>query len=288
MGKLRDLMDRDLQIRGYSAGTRYQYLSCVTAYVRHFMKPPDQLTLEHVNQYQLHLTQDRKVDWKTFNVHVCAVRFFYKVTLRRDWDMQRIPYQKSRRQLPEVLSTQEVKALLETPSNIKHRAVLATLYAGGLRASEVTHLRIQDIDSQRMLMRIEQGKGGKDRYVPLSTRLLAMLREYWKGERPQTWLFPGRDPQKPLSRECLSEICVRARKAAGILKPAHPHTLRHSFATHLLESGVNILVVKKLLGHRSLRTTEIYLHVAKTYLEDTPSPLDLLPDLRNAQVAGKG
>ncbi|MEK7878871.1 MAG: tyrosine-type recombinase/integrase, partial [candidate division NC10 bacterium] len=125
-------------------------------------------------------------------------------------------------------------------------------------------------------------------YVPLSVRLLAMLREYWKAERPQTWLFPGRDPQKPLSRECLSEICVRARKAAGILKPAHPHTLRHSFATHLLESGVNILVVKKLLGHRSLRTTEIYLHVAKTYLEDTQSPLDLLPDLKNALVAGKG
>lgn len=276
MGKLRDLMDRDLQIRGYSPSTREAYLRSVRDFARYWNRAPDQLTLEQVNQYQHHLVQ-RKVSWACFNQAAAALRFFYRVTLNKEWDVRRIPYQKTGRRLPQILSEQELVTLFGAVQNIKHRAILMTLYAGGLRVSEAAHLRVADIDSQRMVVRIDQGKGRKDRYVPLSKKLLTILREHWLVERPPTWLFQGQDPETPLTRGSIDKIFRKAKTAARIAKRVSAHSLRHSYATHLLERGVNIRVIQQLLGHRSLRSTEIYTHVARTYLKDTPSPLDLLP-----------
>lgn len=276
MGKLRDLMDRDLQIRGYSPNTREAYLRSVRNFARYWNRSPEELTIDHVNQYQHHLVQ-RKVSWACFNQAAAALRFFYGVTLQKDWDITRIPYQKTGRRLPQVLSEQEVVALFGGVQNIKHRALLMSMYAGGLRISEAAHLRVTDIDSQRMVVRIDQGKGRKDRYVPLSKQLLKTLRQYWLAARPRTWLFPGQDPETALTRGAIDKIFKKARIAARIMKRVSSHSLRHSYATHLLERGVNIRVIQQLLGHRSLRSTEVYTHVARTYLRDTPSPLDLLP-----------
>jgi len=249
------------------------------AMVRFFMRPPDELTLQDIHTYQLHLTQDRKVCWATFNQAVCAIRFFYGVTLDSDWDIQRIPYQKTGRKLPVVLSCEEVAKLFQVVTNVKHRAILMTAYAGGLRVSEVIHLRVSDIDGQRMMLRVEQGKGRQDRYVMLSHKLLAVLREYWKSHKPRHWLFTGQNLERPLTRGGVHKFFHKARIKAGITKKVSVHGLRHSFATHLLESGINIRKIQLLLGHRSLRSTQIYTHVARDYLEGTPSPLDILPDL---------
>ena len=213
-----------------------------------------------------------------FNQSVGALRFFYGVTLHKSWDIGRIPYQKTRRKLPVVLSQQEVAAILDALTNLKHRAILATVYAAGLRVSEVVALRVSDIDSQRMMLRIEQGKGRKDRYGMLSERLLTVLREYWKSTRPQDWLFPGQTPPRHLTRSSVERVFHKAREAAGITKKVSVHTLRHSFATHLLESGVNLRKIQILLGHTSLRSTQVYTHVASDFLDETPCPLDLLPD----------
>lgn len=279
MGIFRDMMERDLQIRGFSSSTQQCYLGRMKEFVRYFMQPPDELTTADINRYQLYLAQERKVSWGVFNQSVAAVRFFYRITLQKDLEIERIPYQKTGRKLPIVLSQQEVKALLETPANIKHRAILMATYAGGLRVSEVVNLRVIDIDSQRMTLRIEQGKGRKDRYVMLSAKLLGVLRQYWKTVRPSCWLFPGQIPGRHLTRSAVGRIFYQARDRAGITKKVSVHSLRHSFATHLLESGVNIRKIQVLLGHNSLQSTQVYTNVANDYLDNTPSPLDILPNL---------
>jgi len=288
MGKFRDLMDDELQIRGYSPGTRRAYLYHMRRYVKFFMRAPDQLTPEHIRQYQLHLTRDRKVCWSTFNVAVCALRFFYRDTLKKDWVIQHLCYQKTGRKFPEILSPEEVARFLAGVGNLKHRAVLEMMYAAGLRVSETVHLGVTDIDSRRMVIRVQQGKGRKDRYVMLSPRLLQTLREYYKLARPSTatrWLFPSsRDPEKPLTPEAVLRVCAKARAAAGLSKKVSPHSLRHAHATHLLERGTNLRIIQTLLGHRSVRSTERYTHVASTYLRDTVSPLDVLPNLAAAQT----
>jgi integrase/recombinase XerD len=285
MGRFHDLMDRELRIRGLAENNRTSYLEKMRCFVRHFMRPPDQLTAEDVKQYQLFLTKDRRVKWSTFNVHVCAIRFFYREVLRVDWDVEHIPYQRTGKRLPEILSGEEVVALLDGVGNLKHRAILMTLYSAGLRANEAVHLRLSDIDSKRMMIRVDQGKGRKDRCVMLSAKLLETLRRYWLESRPGPWLFPGGDPSRPLTRESVENFFARARDKAGIRKRVSPHSLRHSFATHLLERGVNIRVIQRLLGHRSLRSTEIYTHVAVTYVRDTKSPLDdLLPDVAGVEL----
>jgi len=250
-------------------------------FVGHFMRPPNQLGLEQIHQYQLHLTRERQVSWGVFNQSVAALRFFYGVTLDRDWDVKRIPYQKTGRKLPIVLSQAEVKALLDTVTNIKHRALLMTTYAAGLRVSEVVNLRVADIDSQRMMLRIEQGKSRKDRYLMLSDKLLTVLRQYWKVAQPEHWLFPGQIPGRHLTRSSVQRVFYKARNAAGITKKVSVHCMRHSFATHLLENGVNIRKIQMLLGHKGLSSTQVYTHVASDYLENTPSPLDILPELDN-------
>lgn len=278
MGRFHDRMDEDLRIRGYSANTRASYLRGVRHFVRHFMRPPDQLTPEHIRQYQLYLTRDRRVSWSYFNQIVCALRFFYRQVLKTDWAVEQIPYQRTGRKLPEILSPQEVAALLRATPNLKHRALLMTMYAGGLRVSEVTHLRVTDIDGQRMVIRIEQGKGRKDRYVMLSPHLRRVLQAYWRTRRPRPLLFPG-PTGRPLTRESVNRVFHQACGRAKITKHVSPYSLRHACATHLLEYGTNIRVIQTLLGHRSLRTTQHYTHVTATSLQATPSPLDRLPDL---------
>jgi site-specific recombinase XerD len=278
MGYFHDRMDRDLRIRGYSAATRTTYLYCMRAYVRHFMIPPDQLTLEQVHQFQLHLTRDRQVAWSTFNVHVCALRFFYRVTLPRDWSIEQIPYQKTGRRLPIVLSRKEALALVEAPANLKHRAMLQVLYGSGLRGREALHLRPTDIDADRWVIRVEQGKGRKDRYVPLPRRFLETLRDYQSAHPSSSpWLFPGQDTARPLTRRTLQSVFHASKQTAGITKQVTPHSLRHSYATHLMENGHNLREIQAVLGHRSLRTTEIYIHLAADNLAKLRSPLDHPP-----------
>lgn len=282
MGQFRDRMDADMEIRGLAPSTRKSYLRAIRKFVQYFMRPPDTLSLEDIRRYQLHLTRERKVSWSVFNVAVAALKFFYRVSLKKDWNIEEVPYQRKPRILPEILSAEKVAALFDSTRNLKHRALLMTVYAGGLRAGEATHLKVTDIDSHRMVIRIEQGKGRKDRYVMLSPKLLELLRLYWSAYRPTSWLFPSeRDSAKPLSRDALGSMVEQARKAAGIPGRVYPHLLRHSFATHLLEQGTNLRVIQKLLGHRSLRSTEIYTHVAKNYLQETSSPLEVLPDLKS-------
>jgi site-specific recombinase XerD len=255
------------------------------AMIRFFMRSPDELTIEDIHSYQLHLTRVEKVCWGSFNQSVCAIRFFYGVTLDKGWDIQRIPYQKTGRKLPVVLSCEEVTKLFEVVENLKHRTILMTAYAAGLRVSEVTHLRVSDIDSQRMMLRVEQSKGRQDRYVMLSHKLLTVLREYWRTYRTEHWLFDGQIPQQPLTRSTVHKVFQKAKIKAGIIKNVSVHSLRHAFATHLLESGVNIRKIQLLLGHRSLQSTQIYTHVARDYLDETPSPLDILPDLSSVTSA---
>lgn len=285
MGKLHDRMDRELRIRGYAENTRKSYIEKMRCFVRYFMRPPDELTAEHVKQYQLFLTKEKRVSWSTFNVHVCAIRFFYREVLRVEWAVEHIPYQKRGRRLPVVLSGEEVRALLDGTTNLKHRALLMALYSAGLRPGEALHLRLADIDSGRMMIRVDQGKGRKDRYVMLSEKLLLALRHYWREYQPALWLFPGQDPSLPLTRGSLEKLFSCAKERAGIRKHVSPHSLRHAFATHLLERGVNIRVIQRLLGHRSLRSTEIYTHVAESFVRDTRSPLDdLLPDVEGVEL----
>ncbi len=225
------------------------------------------------------------LSYKTFNCHVSAIRFFHKYVLDLGWSAERIPYQKTGKSLPIVLSREEVLGLFDVVTNLKHRTILMVLYSAGLRISEALRLKAPDIDSQRMMIRVHEGKGRKDRYVMLSQKLLETLRRYWLLDRPEPWLFPGQRASRPLTSSSVQRFFERARQRAGILKKATPHTLRHSFATHLLERGVNIRVIQRLLGHRSLRSTEIYTHVAETYLRDTKSPLDdLLPDVESVEL----
>lgn len=278
MGQFREKYERDLLIRGYSSNTVKLYVCCIRNLVKHFMRPPDKLTVEDINSFQLHLTRERKVAWNTFNVYVFAIRSYFLGTLKRDWNIKFIPYQKTGRKLPEILNGKELSAMFQSLSNIKHLSILMTTYSAGLRVSETTHLKVSDIDSQRMVIRVDQGKGRKDRYVPLSETLLPVLRQYWTTVRSRDWLFPGQDPKKPLTRASVEMVFKKAKKNAGIKKNVTVHSLRHSFATHLMEKGVDIRTIQQLLGHRSLSSTMIYTHVAENYISTTGSPLDRLEE----------
>ena len=235
MGRFRDRMDEDLRIRGYSANTRASYLRCVRHFVRHFMRPPDQLTPEHIRRYQLYLTRDRRVSWTYFNQIVCALRFFYRQVLKKNWAVEQIPYQRTGRTLPEILSPQEVAALFRATPNLKHRALLMTMYAGGLRVCEVTHLRVTDIDGLRMVIRIEQGKGRTDRYVMLSPHLHRVLQAYWRTRRPRPLLFPG-PTGRPLTRESVNRVFRQACRRAKITKHVYPYSLRHNAGSRIMPS----------------------------------------------------
>ena len=257
---LRRRMIDDMTIRNLSPTTQRSYLHAVEAYSRYFGRSPDQLGLEDVRAYQVHLA-GKGIAWATLNQVVCALRFLYGVTLGQDAVPERIPYARKPRTLPEVLSQDEVVRFLEAVSSLKCRIALTTAYATGMRVSEVTGVEVRNIDSGRMVIRIEHGKGGKDRYVMLSAQLLGILRAYWKLTRPQRFLFPGRDPDTAINVTVLHAACRSAYVAAGIDKKVSVHTLRHSFATHLLDNGADLRSVQTLLGHASLSTTQIYTHV---------------------------
>jgi len=270
-------MIEELRLRNYSSNTITVYIRCVTQFAQHFRLSPDRLGPKHIRQYQLFLVERKKVSWALFTQTVCALRFFYQRTLHRNWMIEYIPYPRHEEKLPVVLSPTEVAAVFAATRNLKHRTILMTIYAGGLRVSEVTHLRVADIDSQRQVICVRQGKGRKDRQVMLSPKLLERLRIYWKRYRPVVWLFPGESPERPVSSETVWRVCRQAGEAAHLSKPISPHTLRHCFATHLLEDEIDLRRIQLLLGHRNLKTTARYLHVANLAVRTTVSPLDRLP-----------
>jgi integrase/recombinase XerD len=274
---LRQKMTEDLQIRNYSPHTIEAYIRCVAHFATHFGQSPDLLTPAHIRDYQLFLIQQRPASWGTLVQTVCALRFFYHQTLGRKWMIEFIPYPRRVKKLPLVPSQADVSALLQAAANLKHHTILATIYATGLRVSEAATLLVSDIDSERQLIAVRQGKGNKDRFVILSPKLLELLRRYWRVYRPTPYLFPGDIPGRPITREGIHHICHKVAKAAKLTKPVSPHSLRHAFATHLLEAGTDLRTIQLLLGHNSLRTTAVYLHVSNLALRQTTSPLDLLP-----------
>ena len=279
MTPLRQRMLEDLQIRQYSPTTIRIYLHAIAEFAQHFGKPPDQLGPEHIRHYQLFLIKEKKVSRPTCIQVVCALRFFYTHTLSRKIAIERIPFPRRERKLPLILSREEVKALLEAPRSLRHRALLAILYGCGLRVAEVTQLKVGDIDSARHVLRVRQGKGRKDRQTLLPAKLLELLRCYWRTQRPSEWLFPGADSTRPISAKAVFLACRKAAQRAGLTKLVHPHSLRHAFATHLLEAGVNLRTIQILLGHANLETTARYLQVADVSVRSTVSPLDSLPSL---------
>jgi integrase/recombinase XerD len=285
MSPLRRRMIEDMRIRNLSPAAQKSYVQAVAKFSHHFKRSPARLGAEQVRVYQLHLVA-RGISCSERNKVVSALRFFYRVTLGRSDLPEHIPHAKQPRKLPVVLSPQEVVRFLQAVPELNKRVALTTAYSAGLRVSEVTHLKIGDIDSRRMLIRVEAGKGGKDRYVGLSPQLLAMLRRYYQLVHPRHWLFPGRTPDRPLSAAALHAACRAAN--AAVDKRVRVHTLRHSFATHLLESGTDIRIIQALLGHRHISTTVRYTRVSPDTVAKTSSPLDRLggdvvpPVLRSA------
>lgn len=275
MSPLRRRMIEDMTIRNLAPTTQQSYVKAVSKFSRFFDRSPARLDLEDIRTYQVYLAS-RGVAWATLNLTVSALRFFYGVTLGRADLPKLIPYARTPRKLPVILSGEEVVRFLEAVPGLKSRVALTTAYATGLRLSEVVALKIGAIDSQRMMIRVENGKGGKDRDVMLSVQLLGILRGYWRRTRPQDWLFPGRNPERPINPKMLALACQAATEAAGLSKRVTVHTLRHSFATHLLESGTELRIIQVLLGHNHLSTTALYTQVATSTLGKTVSPLDRL------------
>ena len=282
MTKLRRRMIEDLRIRNYAAKTIDAYIRCTAQFAKHFDISPDRLGIEHVREYQVFLVETKKASWAIFNQTVCALRFFYRVTLRRAEIIEHIPFPKQEKKLPVILSTEEITRFFSAVTNLKHRTTLMTMYAAGLRLSEALGLSPTDIDSERMVLRVRQGKGRKDRDVVLSPSLLTALRDYAKTYRPTKWLFPGKHPDKPLSLTTIQRACAPAARKAGIAKPVKTHSMRHCFATHLLEAGTDLRTIQLLLGHTNLQTTAVYLHVATNTLQSTKRMPDLL------ELAAKG
>lgn len=279
MTSLRQRMLEDLRIRNYAPGTVKCYVRLVAEFAKHFNKPPDQLGSEEIRSWQLHLLNERRVKLSTYIQATCALRFFYQYTLHRKIEIERIPLPRYERKLPVILSKDEVKALLEAPRNLKHRAILATMYGAGLRVSEVVNLKVSDLDRQRRVIWVRGGKGRKDRQVMLAEPLRSLLAAYWRWRRPTNWLFPGRNSDYPIGTNGVFRACVAAARKAGINKTIHPHSLRHAFATHLLDEGVNLLVIQALLGHGHLKTTARYLHLSDSAIRSVKSPLEMLGSL---------
>jgi site-specific recombinase XerD len=277
MTPLRQRFLDDLRLRNYSPRTRKTYLEHVVRFARHFRRSPEHLGPDDIRAYQLYLLNERHASWSSFNQAVCALRFLYRVTLQAPFPVEMIPYGKKPKSLPDVLSREEVARLFAHVSRPLERLMLQTAYACGLRAAELLALKVADIDSGRMLLWVRHGKGGKDRAVPLSPALLEALRGYWLAFRPTTWLFPGGTPSGQRSLGGLQRVCRRAVLDAGFTKKVSLHTLRHSYATHLLEAGVDLLTIQRLLGHRDLQTTARYVHLTDPQRARTPGLLEGLP-----------
>ena len=281
MTPLRKRMLEDMQIRNLSPHTIDGYLRYVAQFAKHFGVSPDRLGPEHVRTYLLHLL-DQQVDTSILTQTVCGLRFLYEKTLHRTWTVEYIPFPKKPKKLPVILSRDEVQTLMRAPRQLKHRVILATLYTTGVRVSELCRLQGTDIDSARMVVVVRQGKGKKDRQVGLSPDLLPLLRQYWKLYGLQSWLFPGPRVHEPITSGGVQWLCTQAGRTAHLKKAIYPHLLRHTYATHLLEAGMDLKSIQLLLGHASLQSTSIYLHVANPALQTTKSPLSTLalpPDL---------
>jgi len=276
---LRQRMTEDMQVRNLSPHTQASYLQQVSLFARYFRTSPDALTLEHIRAYQVYLTNEKKLATSSIHIAVAALRFLYGVTLKKEWTFEEdIPLPKKPQKLPVILSPEEVLHFLGCVKRGKHRVILTTCYAAGLRISEAVRLKVVAIDSARMVIRVEQGKGRKDRYVMLSPMLLEILRIYWRAVRPEEWLFPGIRADRPITKTAVEAACQKAHRLSGLSKPVTPHSLRHAFAVHLLESGsADVRTIQLLLGHRSLATTAKYLRIATSKVCAASSPLDLLP-----------
>jgi integrase/recombinase XerD len=282
MTRLRKMMLEELQRRNYSQSTTTTYIRTVEDFARYFKRRPDQLGPEHIREYQAQLFSKRKLAPNTVTQRLAALRFFFVKTLNKPWSANETPYPKKVVRLPAILSQEEVARLIDAAYTPFHRVVLMTLYATGVRRAELTHLKVTDIDSQRMVIHVQGGKGRKDRDVMLSPKLLEALREHWRTLRrkPAKWLFPGNrwhTANHPIDTKVPWQACQAAARRAGIQKEVHPHTLRHCFATHLLEAGADLRTIQILLGHRDLEETTIYLHLSQRHLNATASPLDTLP-----------
>ena len=278
MTPLRQRMTEDMQVRNLALNTQMSYVQQISLFARHFNRSPETLGPEDIRAYQVYLTNEKKLAPSSILTAVAALRFLYKVSLKKDWPFEDvIPAPQKPQTLPVVLSPEEVLQFLDCVGSNKHRTILTTCYAAGLRISEAVCLRASHIDSGRMVLRVEQGKGQKDRYVMLSPKLLQILRDWWRSARPKQWLFPGDIPGQHISTDAVEQACQKARRRCPIPKPTTPHSLRHAFAVHLLEAGTDVRTIQLLLGHRSLATTARYLRIATSKVCSTSSPLDLLP-----------
>jgi len=282
MGKLQEQMKSDLLLKRYSPHTTRAYLHCIRNFAKHFMRSPAEMGETEVRQFILHLARERQVSASVHTTHVTALKFLYRITLRRPEVVQHLPYPKRPKTLPEVLTMQEVLALFRAIKSATYKAILALAYGAGLRISEVCTLKPTDIDSQRMRIHVRRGKGNRDRYVLLGETMLTLLREYYpKARRKGDYLFPGQKPQTPLAPAAIRKVLKLVAAQAGLSKKITPHTLRHSFATHLLETGYDLRVVQALLGHASIQTTQRYTHITDRLLSLTRSPLDLIQKSEN-------
>lgn len=283
MSPLRQKFIGEMKLRNFSTATVSSYTGAVVALADHYDRSPDKISEHEIKQYLLFMTEEKKWTYSTCNVAISALKLFYNDILGQGDVRLKIPVRKTTKRLPEVLSTKEIERIFQVEMNPKHRTLLMTTYAAGLRVSEVTRLRIKDIESQRNLIRVDQGKGKKDRYTVLSQGLLKELRSHYVRFRPQEYLFYGADITKPMSRSAAQQIYYKAKKKAGITKGGGIHCLRHCFATHMLEAGMDIRTLQIILGHSSLSTTAVYLHITMKHLGQTQSSFDLLdiPDLKD-------
>jgi integrase/recombinase XerD len=278
MTPLRQRMLEDMQIRNLASSTQRAYVEHVSRFARYFGRSPARLGPEEIRAYQVYLTNEKQLAPASIVITVAALRFLYTVTLQQTWSVEAaIPAPKTPQTLPVVLSPAEVAQFLDCVAAPKHRTILTACYAAGLRISEAVRLTLPAIDSQRMVLRVEQGKGQKDRYIMLSPKLLEILRDWWRVSRSRPWLFPGDRPGEPITTRAVNRACRKAHRRCRIPKPITPHSLRHAFAVHLLEAGTDVRTIQLLLGHRSLATTARYLCIATTQVCSTASPLDLLP-----------
>jgi integrase/recombinase XerD len=281
MTHLRKMMLEELERRNYAQTTTHLYIQTIEDFARYFKRPPDQLGPEHIREYQAYLFRERKLAAPTVTQRLAALRFFFTQTIKKAWSVAETPYPKKTRHLPSILSPEEVAHLIDSARTRFHRIVLMTLYGTGARRAELARLQIPDIDSRRMVIHIRGGKGRQDRDVMLSPTLLEALRDYWRGlkRKPTCWLFPGgrwHTANRPITPKAVYHACQKAAQHAGLQNRVHPHTLRHCFATHLLENGADLRTIQLLLGHRDLKETTIYLHLSQGHLNATASPLDSL------------
>ena len=277
MTALRQRMIEDMRLRNLSPHTIDAYVLAVRQFANHFGRSPEQLSGGEARQYLLHLVQDQHASWSRYNLARCGLRFLYQVTLGRDERFEKLPCARVPKRLPTVLAPDDLRRLFEVARDVKHKALLMTLYGAGLRISEALAMKPGDIDSRRMLIHVRLGKGAKDRMVKLSPQLLTVLRDYWRARRPETWLFPqARNPARPMDSSDAWRMVHRTARRAGITRRVSPHTLRHSYATHLLDAGTDLRTIQLLLGHTNLKTTSLYMHVSQAKLNAAANPLDRL------------